>query len=372
MRNYKLLTPGPLTTSTTVKAEMLYDRCTWDEEYKALTQKIRKQLLLIGKVSPEKYTTILMQGSGSFAVESVLTTTVKPTDKILFLTNGAYGERMVTMAKYIGLNFIVHSVPYHQVIPTNVLETLLTEDSSITHVAFVHCETTTGILNPLSDLAKTVKAHDKILIVDAMSSFGGFDISVEELGIDFLISSSNKCIQGVPGFGFVLARMEPFLSCKDVARSLSLDLYAQWEEMDRDGKWRFTSPTHVVAAFSKAIDELIEEGGVKQRELRYRKNNVILRNGLASMGISAYISEVYQSPIISTFLYPSEEFDFDDFYHYVKEKGFVLYPGKLTDALTFRIGNIGEIYPEDMLQLLNIIQAYLHKKQIGENHNEAS
>ena len=238
---YKLLTPGPLTTTLEVKEEMLVDRCTWDDEYKGITQKIRRQLLEIGKASEENYTAVLMQGSGSFAVESVLTTAVGQNDKCLIITNGAYGERIVAMAKYIGLAHEVYDVAYDAYPEMAEIERRLLADASITHVIMVHCETTTGILNPLEEVARVVKGYNRTLIIDAMSSFGGMNIEVEQLGIDYLISSANKCIQGVPGFGFVLAKLEHFLGCKGQARSLSLDLYAQWVEMNKDGKWRFTS-----------------------------------------------------------------------------------------------------------------------------------
>ena len=359
MEQYKLLTPGPLTTTIGVKEEMLFDRCTWDDEYKNMTQKIRRQLLEIASVSPNRYTTVLMQGSGSFGVEAVFTTCIGAEDKCLIITNGAYGQRMVTMAKYIGIHHVVHSVQYDTIPDANDIKTILANDIAITHIAMVHCETTTGILNPLTDIAAICKEYRKTFIVDAMSSFGGIKINVQELGIDYLISSANKCIQGVPGFCFVVAKLEKLLKCQGQSRSLSLDLYDQWENMDKDGKWRFTSPTHVVAAFSKALDELVVEGGVSERNKRYTENNKILREKLKNIGIAAYINEEYQSPIITTFLFPTEKFDFNTFYNYVKNKGFVLYPGKLTDVDTFRIGNIGEIYEQDILQLCDIIGEYM-------------
>jgi 2-aminoethylphosphonate-pyruvate transaminase len=359
MTTYKLLTPGPLTTSGAVKAEMLFDRCTWDDEYKQITQKIRAQLLEIAAVSPAEYTAVLLQGSGSFGVEAVLTTAMKQQDKCLVITNGAYGDRIVTMANYIGIGHTVHRVPYDQAPAAADIRKILNGDKAITHIAMVHCETTTGILNPLADIASLAKEYGKILIVDAMSSFGGIEMDVQHLGIDYLISSANKCIQGVPGFCFVLAKLEAFSHCQGNARSLSLDLYDQWKHMDKDGKWRYTSPTHVVAAFSKALDELAAEGGVAARYKRYQENNHLLRQQLKNRGMEAYIKEELQSPIITTFLFPYEQFNFADFYHYVKERGFVLYPGKLTDVDTFRIGNIGEIYKEDIQKLCGIIEEYM-------------
>ncbi len=359
MNNYKLLTPGPLTTTNSVKEEMLVDRCTWDNDYKSITQKIRAKLLQLAGVDQEKYTTVLMQGSGSFAVEAVMNSTISNRDKVLIVTNGAYGERIVKMAKYIGLAFREYSVPYNEYPKEYEIREILKEDSDITHIVMVHCETTTGILNPIDMIAKLSKEFETTLIIDAMSSFGGMEINVSELGIDYLISSANKCIQGVPGFAFVIARLEKLIACKGNSRSLSFDLYDQWQEMDKDGKWRFTSPTHVVAAFSKALDELDEEGGIPARFARYQENNQRLRERLKKVGFQAYISDEKQSPIITTFLFPNKHFNFEHFYTFVKERGYVLYPGKLTDENTFRIGNIGEIYKDDIEDLCNIIEAYM-------------
>ncbi|MBN6889482.1 2-aminoethylphosphonate-pyruvate transaminase [Cytobacillus horneckiae] len=359
MKQYKLLTPGPLTTTKTVKEEMLFDRCTWDSDYKEITQKIRRQLLDFAHASAEEYTVVLMQGSGTFAVESVMTTAISNEDKALIITNGAYGERIVKIADYIGLNFVQYAVEYNEYPNEASIRKLLAEDESITHIVMVHCETTTGILNPIDMISSVAQDYGKTLIIDAMSSFGGVEMNVPALGIDYLISSANKCIQGVPGFGFVIAKKEKLAACEGNARSLSLDLFDQWKEMNKDGKWRYTSPTHVVAAFSKAIDELIAEGGIASRQNRYTNNNKLLRERLAQAGFATYITEEKQSPIITSFIYPTEQFSFDSFYHFVKEKGFVIYPGKLTDADTFRIGNIGEIDEEDISDLCNIIEDYM-------------
>lgn len=359
MKQYKLLTPGPLTTTKTVKEEMLFDRCTWDSDYKEITQKIRRQLLDFAHASAEEYTVVLMQGSGTFTVESVMTTAISNEDKALIITNGAYGERIVKIADYIGLNFVQYAVEYNEYPNEASIRKLLAEDESITHIVMVHCETTTGILNPIDMISSVAQDYGKTLIIDAMSSFGGVEMNVPALGIDYLISSANKCIQGVPGFGFVIAKKEKLAACEGNARSLSLDLFDQWKEMNKDGKWRYTSPTHVVAAFSKAIDELIAEGGIPSRQNRYTNNNKLLRERLAQAGFATYITEEKQSPIITSFIYPTEQFSFDRFYHFVKEKGFVIYPGKLTDADTFRIGNIGEIDEEDIIDLCNIIEDYM-------------
>lgn len=359
MKKYKLLTPGPLTTSDAVKAEMLFDHCTWDNEYKAITQKIRAQLLKLAHVSEATYTAILMQGSGTFGVEAVLSSVIGDKDKVLFITNGAYGERMLDIADYHRLNYLAYNEEYNIIPDAAKVRAILTENPDITHVAMVHCETTTGILNDIHAIGELCAEFGKTYIVDAMSSFGGIDISLEDNHIDFMISSANKCIQGVPGFSFIIARTEALEASKGNARSLSLDIYDQWETMNKDGKWRFTSPTHTVLAFSKALDELEEHGGVEARYQRYASNNKLLIEKMAALGIDAYIDEAYRSPIITTFLYPEQDFDFPDMYNFVKERGYAIYPGKLTRVDTFRMGNIGEIYQEDIENLYNIFYDYL-------------
>lgn len=241
---------------------------------------------------------------------------------------------------------------------------LLEENPDITHVSMVHSETTSGILNDIAAVAGVVKKAGKTFIVDAMSSFGGVDIPVGELGIDFLISSANKCIQGVPGFSFIIANREKLMESKGKARSLSLDLYDQWETMEKDGKWRFTSPTHVVLAFARALEEMEAEGGIEARNRRYTDNNRLLIRRMKAMGISPYIGEEYQGPIITTFFYPeNHSFTFSEMYEYIKERGYAIYPGKVTEAETFRIGNIGEIYEEDINKLCDILGEFLQTKE---------
>ena len=364
MNEYKLLTPGPLTTTDRVKKEMLVDRCTWDDDYKKVTQKIRHQLLELAHVSEDDYTAVLMQGSGTFGVESVLSSVIGENEKILICSNGSYGERMTDICEHSKINYVHYKEDYDLVPNAAYIANLLKEDSSITHVAMVHSETTSGILNDIQSVGKVVKDAGKTFIVDAMSSFGGVDIPVLDWGIDFLISSANKCIQGVPGFSFIICRRDKLIESKGKARSLSLDLYEQWKDMDKDGKWRFTSPTHVVLAFSKAIDELIEEGGIAERSRRYYENNRLLIEKMKAMGFATYINSSNQGPIITTFFYPVNTiFKFDEFYKYIKERGYAIYPGKLTELDTFRVGNIGEIYPEDIEKLTDIIKTFLELKK---------
>ena len=360
MKNYKLLTPGPLTTTETVRKEMLFDHCTWDDDYKAITLKIRKQLLELAHVTEEDYTVVLMQGSGTFGVESVLTSVIGEQDKLLIVANGAYGERMEDIAKHAKIPYTIYHEVYYKIPSAEKIAEILDKDTTITHIAMVHSETTSGILNDIEAVGKVVKERGRTFIVDAMSSFGGVDIPVKEWGIDFLVSSANKCIQGVPGFSFIIGDRQKVIESKGKARSLSLDLYDQWKTMDKDGKWRFTSPTHVVLAFSKALDEMLEEGGIPARSKRYCENNHLLIQRMKEMGIQTYIDAEHQGPIITTFLYPENHtFAFQDMYEYIKERGYAIYPGKVTEADTFRIGNIGEIYEEDIEKVCSIMKEFL-------------
>lgn len=356
--NYKLLTPGPLTTSETVKAVMNVDHCTWDQEYKDITQEIRRELLALAEVSEKDYTSILMQGSGTFGVESMMSSMILPTDHILICANGAYGRRLKEMAEYSNVRYTLYEVAEDKIPDSKAVSAVIAAEASISAIAMIHSETTSGILNDLEAIAKIAKEKNLLFIVDAMSCFGGIPLNVAELGIDFLVSSSNKCIQGVPGFSFVIARKKELEKRKGHAHSLSLDLYVQYEEMNHDGKWRFTSPTHTVLAFQQAIKELKEEGGVAARYQRYASNNQLLRDEMAKLGYEVVIKE-HQGPFITSFYYPEKgNFAFQPFYDYLKEHGFVIYPGKISDLNCFRIGNIGEIYREDIEQLIDVIQTY--------------
>jgi len=339
---------------------MQKDWCTWDQEYNSLVQDIRNRLANLATSQPEKYTAVLMQGSGSFAVESVLGSAISRDGKILIINNGAYGARMVEMARCLNIKVIELNYLETQAPDLQEIERVL-EDKTISHVACVHCETTTGILNPIHDIGCLVKAAGKIWIVDAMSSFGGVPMDIAELEIDFLISSANKCIQGVPGFGFILAKRDCIEACKGLARSVSLDLYDQWNTMEQyNGKWRFTSPTHVVRAFYQALLELEVEGGVAARYQRYLQNQQTLSQGMQQLGFELVLGEECpQSPIITTFLYPTaKSFSFQSFYETLKKSGYVIYPGKVTDLNCFRIGNIGEVYIHDIEGLLAAIASY--------------
>jgi 2-aminoethylphosphonate-pyruvate transaminase len=341
---------------------MLTDWCTWDDDYNInIVQRIREKLTSLATAATQKYTSILMQGSGTFSVESVIGTVIPASGKLLVISNGAYGQRMAQIARRLGISHILYDVPETEWPDPGKVRQILNGTPEISHVAIVHCETTTGILNPVRELTGLVKQFGKVTIVDAMSSFGGIPFDMQKWEIDFLVSSANKCIQGVPGFGFTIAKTEELILCHDRARSLSLDLFDQWNTMEAgNGKWRFTSPTHVVRAFLQALAELDEEGGIEKRNKRYKVNQQILVEGMRRLGFETLLPDEMHSPVITSFLPPaSSEYSFQTFYNLLKQHGFVIYPGKITSSETFRIGNIGEIYSEDIEALLKTISENL-------------
>ncbi|MFM1663345.1 2-aminoethylphosphonate--pyruvate transaminase [Aeromonas salmonicida] len=355
--DYLLLTPGPLSTTSTVRAAMLQDSCTWDADYNlGVVEPIRRELvrLATGPEYESDYSAVLLQGSGSYVVESVLGSAIGADECLLIINNGAYGARMGEMARCLGLRH--HELDCGETTRPEpaAIEAMLARHPEITHLAMVHCETTTGMLNPLDEVAALCQRCGIRLIVDAMSSFGGIPIDMGRLGIEFLISSANKCIQGVPGFGFVIARRAALTACAGRARSVSLDLHAQWQTMEQQGgKWRFTSPTHTVLAFAQALRELDEEGGIAARHQRYSDNQRTLVDGMATLGFAPLLPEQWQSPIITAFYSPAHpDYRFADFYQRLKAQGFVIYPGKVSQADCFRIGNIGDVTPERVRDLL--------------------
>ncbi|WP_411679743.1 2-aminoethylphosphonate--pyruvate transaminase [Aeromonas hydrophila] len=355
--DYLLLTPGPLSTTATVRAAMLQDSCTWDADYnQGVVEPIRRELvrLATGPEYESDYSAVLLQGSGSYVVESVLGSAIGSDECLLIINNGAYGARMGEMARCLGLRH--HELDCGETTRPEpaAIEAMLARHPEITHLAMVHCETTTGMLNPLEAVAELCQHRGIRLIVDAMSSFGGMPIDMGRLGIEFLISSANKCIQGVPGFGFVIARRAALTACAGRARSVSLDLHAQWQTMEQQGgKWRFTSPTHTVLAFAQALRELDEEGGIAARHQRYSENQRTLVDGMAALGFTPLLPEKWQSPIITAFYSPLHpDYRFADFYQRLKAQGFVIYPGKVSQADCFRIGNIGDVTPERVRDLL--------------------
>lgn len=356
-----LFTPGPLTTSEQVKSAMVRDLGSRDTEFITVVSEIRRRLLsLAGQDNDTDYTAVLMQGSGTFGVESVISSAIPRDGKLLLIINGAYGKRIKTMADIYGIETITLTYPENTVPCVGEVQDTLAENPDITTVAIVHCETTTGILNPIEAIGDVVSKHNCVYIVDAMSSFGAIPIDVKSAHIDYLVSSANKCIEGVPGFSFAIASLSALRETKGYARTLSLDLYDQWMRLERDGQFRFTPPVQTMLAFYQALLEIEAEGGVSGRGERYRANHDIIIAGMTQLGFQPYLDPAYQSIIITTFYYPDHaNFDFETFYNLLSDKGYVIYPGKLTEADCFRIGNIGRMGADEMRGLLSAIEATL-------------
>jgi len=356
-----LFTPGPLTTSLSVKQAMLHDAGSWHFEFNALVAQVRARLLQLAGISQASgWETVLLQGSGTFGVEAVFQTCVPPEGKVAVLANGAYGDRIVQMLEHARIARAVLRAPEDQPVDPVALDALLGRDPAITHVAVVHCETTTGILNPIDAVCQVGRKHGKVTVVDAMSSFGAIPIDFEGCGIDFLISSANKCVEGVPGFSFVFCRRSVLAACEGYARSLSLDLLGQLKAFEKTGQFRYTPPTHAVLAFSQALTEMEQEGGVTGRGDRYRRNHETLMRGMSELGFRALLPPAVQSYIITAFLTPADpKFSFASFYRQLSDRGFIIYPGKLTQVDTFRIGNIGRLFPTDMDQLTHAVRGTL-------------
>ncbi len=361
-----LFTPGPLTTSRTVKQAMLRDLGSRDITFIRAVHHIRSALLAVAGVSRETgYEAVLMQGSGTFGIESVIGSTVPPDGKLLVIINGAYGDRIARIARVLEIDTTILEYPTSALPVAADVDQMLTEDEAITNVAAVHCETTTGIINPIEEIGRAVKQHEKAYFVDSMSAFGAVAFDMEECGIDFMVSSANKCIEGVPGFSFAICRRDSLQATEGWARSVSLDLLAQWQGLEANGQFRFTPPTHAILAFEQALDELEAEGGVEGRAVRYRDNYEALVTGMREMGFAEYLAPELQGAIITAFRYPRHpRFHFDEFYTRLNDKGFVIYPGKVSSSDCFRIGNIGRLFESDIRALLAAIRVTFDEMEI--------
>jgi 2-aminoethylphosphonate-pyruvate transaminase len=351
-----LLTPGPLTTSLTTRMAMLRDWGSWDSSFNAVTARLRQKLTAIIHAS-ETHVCVPLQGSGTFAVEGAVNTLVPRDGHLLVLINGAYGKRLARLASMMGRR--VSTFETADEVPTAAadVERLLRADPSITHVGAIHCETSTGIENPLHAIAQVVAREGRRLIVDAMSSFGALPIDARTTPFDALIAASGKCIEGPPGMGFVFVRRDVLERCEGNSTSLALDLHDQWVYMEKTTQWRFTPPTHVVVALDAALDQYIAEGGQPARLARYTANCETLLAGLREMGFRSFLPSAIQAPIIVTFHAPADAgYDFKAFYERVRDRGFVLYPGKLTQVETFRVGCIGAIGPTEMRHAVNAVR----------------
>ena len=338
-----LLTPGPLTTSLRTRQSMLRDWGSWDVDFNNITGRIRGHLLDI-VYGTGTHECVPMQGSGTFSIEAAIGTLVPRSGHVLVPQNGAYCQRIARICRVLGRKLTTIDYAENAQIAAGDIERALASDPSITHVALVHCETSTGILNPLAEIAQVVARHGRGLIIDAMSSFGALEIDARSTPFEALVAASGKCLEGPPGMGFVIVRRSALERCEGNCHSLAMDLYDQWVYMQKTTQWRYTPPTHVVAAFDAAIAQYLEEGGLAARGARYAHNCRTLIEGMAKLGLRSFLPEAIQAPIIVTFYAPdSPHYTFKSFYTAVKAQGYILYPGKLTTLETFRVGCMGQL-----------------------------
>jgi len=356
-----LLTPGPLTTSLTVKQAMLHDYGSRDATFIDLNARILERL--VGIVNGAgRYVAVPLQGSGTFVVEAMIGNFVPASGKLLILVNGAYGKRIARICDYYGRDYLVQESAEDVPVDCAQLDATLDAQPDISHVAVVHCETTSGILNPIGEVSRIVARHRRSLLIDSMSAFGALPLDSGEIEFDAVVASSNKCLEGVPGMGFCVARESALQQTEGNSPSLVLDLYDQWRAMQNNRQWRFTPPTHVLLAFDQALNEFEQEGGVSGRGGRYRANCEVLVAGMREMGFTTLLPDALQAPIIVTFHMPSNPgFDFNAFYDGLKQQGYVIYPGKLTVADSFRMGCIGRLDQGHMRAALAAVRNMLDR-----------
>lgn len=353
-----LFTPGPLTTSYTVKQALTHDLGSRDVAFIRVIKEVRQGLLDVAGVSNKEYTTVPIQGSGTYGIEAVLSSAVDKKKGVFIIANGAYGMRQVSICKVQKIPYVLYEVPDNVYPDLNRIEEMLkNEAKDVSHVSVVHSETTSGIVNDIESIGQVVSKFNKSFIVDAMSSFGAYPIDFKKANLTYLVSSANKCIEGVPGFSFAIASIAHLeKECKDNATTLSLDLYAQRKGLDENGQFRFTPPTHPLLAFNVALKELQQEGGVAARARRYKENQRVLAEGLKPLGFELYLRPEVQGYIISSYHWPKDKnWNFEQFYSKLNERNFVIYPGKVSKADCFRIGHIGRIFPEDTQRLVDAI-----------------
>jgi len=338
-----LLTPGPLSTSLATKQAMLRDWGSWDGDFNQITGRVRERLLAIVHAR-DTHECVPLQGSGTFSVEAAIGTLVPRNGHVLVPLNGAYCHRIARICRVLGRRLSTIDYAEDAAVQAADIDRALAADPGITHVALVHCETSAGILNPLQQVAEVVARHGRSLLVDAMSSFGALPIDARVTPFDAIIAASGKCLEGPPGMAFVIARRSVLERAEGNSHSLAMDLHDQWVYMQKTTQWRFTPPTHVVAAFDAAIDQYLEEGGCAARGARYAANCRTLVDGFSQLGLRSFLPPHIQAPIIVTFHAPRvPHYDFKRFYEAVKSRGYILYPGKLTALETFRVGCMGQL-----------------------------
>lgn len=364
-RDKILLTPGPLTTSLRTKLAMLKDWGSWDADFNAVTASVRKSLLTILH-GTDSHVVVPLQGSGTFSVEAAVATLVPRDGHVLVLDNGAYCKRAARLTTLMERRCTVLGFDDAAQVDPAALAEKLAEDASITHVIMIHCETGAGVLNPLQAVSDVCAAHNKGLIVDAMSSFGALEIDARTTRFDALVAASGKCLEGVPGMGFVFIRKAVLDACAGRSQSLAMDLYDQYQYMEKTTQWRFTPPTHVVVALHEAICQFEAEGGQSARLARYTRNYETLIKGMTRLGFKPFLDPAVQAPIIVTFHAPADpKYDFKTFYAAARSRGFILYPGKLTQVETFRVGCIGAIGADEMEQAVHAMALALQDMGIA-------
>ena len=362
----KLFTPGPLTTSDEVKRSMLCDYGSRDDDFLRIVKTVREKLTGLACIKSNmnsEFTTVLMQGSGTFSVEATLNSCIPKrdmTNKLLVIVNGSYGKRMLIIAKKMEICVEMLEFDERSSIDISLVEEILNADKDIKYVGMIHHETSTGNMNEVASIGKILKDRNITFIVDSMSAFGAVDIDVYEDGIDFLVSSANKCIEGVPGFAYAICNKSKLIQSTH-STSVSLDLLEQWNNFEKTGQFRFTPPTHTIVAFNKAIADYEKEGGLNARVEKYKKRYSLLYNGMTKMGFLPFLPVDMQGYFITSFLYPSEDFDFKSFYNHLKDNDLIIYPGKTTNIPSFRIGNIGNLQISDIEKLLTTIEKYMEK-----------
>ncbi len=363
-RDRILLTPGPLTTTLRTKLAMLKDWGSWDADFNAVTAGLRQRLLDIVH-GQDTHVLVPLQGSGTFSVEAAVATLVPKNGHVLIPDNGAYCKRAAKLTQMMGRKSTVMPFAEDAPVSASAVDEKLKSDPSVTHVVLVHCETGTGVENPLADIARVCERHGKGLIVDAMSSFGALPIDARTVRFDALIAASGKCLEGVPGMGFVFLRKAVLDACAGNSQSLAMDLHDQHVYMEKTGQWRFTPPTHVVVALAESVSQFVEEGGQPARLARYTDNCKALVDGMQAFGFKTLLRQEIQAPIIVTFHAPAHAaYEFKRFYEAAKQRGFILYPGKLTQIETFRVGCIGAIGRNEMSQAVQAVADALREMGI--------
>jgi len=350
-----ILTPGPVVTAREVKEAMLVDYAPADDFIRAATATIREYLVGLAN-GTGSYECVPLQGSGTYATEAAFHTLLPPDAKILIVTNGFYGLRLKELCDRMKKRNVLLQLPMLPPPSARDIEAALDAHPDITHVTLCHCETATGVLNPIEEIAAATRARGVRVILDAIASFAAFDLDAPALDLEAIVLSSNKGLESVPGVGFVIAKRASLQAAEGNSASLSLDLHAQWAHMEKTGQWRYTPPTHVIAALATAIRIHEAEGGVRGRHARFHRVWHRLVTAMRQRGFETLISDDHASPIVTTFLEPADpHYTFPSFSTEMRKRGFIVFPGRLTASRTFRIGCMGRITDADVDRLVEAI-----------------